>query len=277
MLRVNTRLITIVFSILSVTISGTVALQQPTAEPSAIEGLWVGTWGGAAVGEIVIQPVTAEMFIRGNHIETVGFPEMGSLSGSIRVDARAKRIHVTPESEAGGRPDPEPIEYSFELNKDALTLTINARRVIILRRYTTAEKPFANVKVEFVEASSINDSGDLVVIEFTELRAGRAAAVYLHPESRSLKTRRSTVLVTQETGARRITIDEARGMLHPGSPVVLAYLHDDEPPPNQPHILWKEMGPPRVESVAVLRTLSRIVRPGTLIFILSAQENIPRP
>ncbi len=66
-------------------------------------------------------------------------------------------------------------------------------------------------------------------------------------------------------------------MIHAGAPVVLAYVHNDEPPPNQPHILWKEMGPPRLESVPVLRTLSRIVRPGTLIFILSAQENIPRP
>ncbi len=92
MLRVNFRVIAIVFSILSVTLSGTVALEQPAAEPSAIEGLWVGTWGGAAVGEIVIQPVSVEMSIRGNRIETVGFPEVGSLSGNIRVDARKATV-----------------------------------------------------------------------------------------------------------------------------------------------------------------------------------------
>jgi hypothetical protein len=277
MFHVNVRLMAIVMLILSVTLSGTVALEQPAAEPSSIEGLWFGTWGGGAVGEVVFQPASAEMFIRGNHVEMVGFPVLGKLTGNIRVDARARRMYLTPGSAAGGSPASDLIEYSYELNDDALTLISNEKRAIKLQRYRVADKPFANAKVEFVEASLINQAGDLVITEFIELRAGRAATVYLHPETRSLKTRQSTVLVTQETGARRITIDEARAMVHPGSPVVLAYLHNDEPPPNQPQILWKAMGSPSPESVAVLRTLSRVVRPGTLIFILSARENIPQP
>jgi len=61
------------------------------------------------------------------------------------------------------------------------------------------------------------------------------------------------------------------------TPVVVAYRHDDRPSPHQLHRLWKEMGAPSPDSAAVSRTFSRILRPGTLVFILSARENVPHP
>jgi hypothetical protein len=75
---------------------------------------------------------------------------------------------------------------------------------------------------------------------------------------------------------RSITVDEARGLIRESTPVVVTYRKDDPPPP-QLHELWKEMGSPRPDSEAVSQTLSRIVRPGTLIFILSSRENVALP
>ena len=102
MFRANLRMTAIVVSILSVTLSGTVALEDPAADSKAIEGLWFGSWGGGPVGGVVFQPVLAEMFIRGNRVEMVGFPAVGRRTGNIRVDARARRVVLTPDSEAGG-------------------------------------------------------------------------------------------------------------------------------------------------------------------------------
>jgi hypothetical protein len=116
----------------------------------------------------------------------------------------------------------------------------------------------------------------LLVTEFTVLRAGRVGATYLQPVNRSLKTKQAIVLVVQERGWKRITIDEARWLIHESTSVVVAYRHDDRPSQHQFHRLWKEMGSPPPESEAVSRTFSRILRPGTLVFILSASENAPR-
>ena len=41
--------------------------------------------------------------------------------------------------------------------------------------------------------------------------------------------------------------------------------------------LWPEMGPPMPGNEAVARTSSRILRPRTPVFVLSAHENVPLP
>jgi hypothetical protein len=81
----------------------------------------------------------------------------------------------------------------------------------------------------------------------------------------------------EETGLKKIPLAEARRLIRTSMPVVVAYRPDDRPLPHQLHELWKEMGPAMPDSDAVSQTFLRILRPGTLVFILSARDNITVP
>ena len=81
----------------------------------------------------------------------------------------------------------------------------------------------------------------------------------------------------QETGSKKLSVDEARGMIRGATPVAVAYRHDDQPAPHQFHELWKDMGSAPPDGDAVLQTFSRILRPETLVFVLSSRENAPLP
>src|SRR5262249_15937201 len=105
----------------------------------------------------------------------------------------------------------------------------------------------------------------------------RAGTTYYRPEGRTLQTNRATVLLVQATGLKQLTVAEARGLLREATPVVVAYRRDDLPAPNRLHELWQDVGPPLPDREAVRGTFARLLRPGTLVFILSARENIPQP
>lgn len=134
-----------------------------------------------------------------------------------------------------------------------------------------------NAAIEFVAATEINDAGDLLVTEFTVLRAGRTGATYFQPANRSLKTAQATVLLVQDAGLKAVTLDEARRLIRVTTPVAVSYRQEDRPAPHQFHELWKDMGPSPPDSAAVRQTFARMLRPGTLVFILSARENVPLP
>ncbi len=279
MIRSKLRMLAVAVCLVGVSCSRDVAAKEPTNDPKAIEGLWSGAWGLTVDADGAVHtPVRAELFVKGSHVELYGFPKIDRdrLTGTVRVDAGAKQIQVTPTAD-DGQPTPKTINYAYEIKGDKLTLIDRDKFSISLYRHRVAQRPLANAQVEIVAATGINDAGDLLVTEFTVLRAGRVGATYLRPVKRSLKTKQAIVLVVQETGWKKTTVDEARRLIHEPTPVVVAYRHDDRPSLYQSHRMWKDIGPPAPDSEAVSRTLSRILRPGTLIFVLSASENAPRP
>jgi hypothetical protein len=249
---------------------------EPPNDPEAIEGLWSGAWGGGGVNGVIYQPVTAELFIKGNHVELQGFPKVDDVTGTVRFDARNRQVQITPAAAAAGQ-RANVIVYTCEIKADELVLTDKDKFSISLHRHRVARNPPANAQVDLVAATGINDEGDLLVTEFRVLRAGRDGATYFQPVDRSLKTKQATVLLVHNSGCKEVTIDEARRLIRQPTPVAVAYRHDDLPSQHQLHQLWKESGPPVPDSEAVFRTYSRILRPGTLVFVLSASENVPVP
>jgi hypothetical protein len=253
-----------------------------TADPGGandakgIEGLWYGSWGGGDVNGVVYQPVMAELFIAGDHVELCGFPNVSKLTGSVRFDASVKRMRITPTAVAGGQPA-KAIDYAYQIEADELTLIDSDKSRLTLERQPVVRDPLADVRVNLVAASGINAAGDLLVTEFTMLRAGQAKVTYFEPTHWPLKTKQATILRVQEAGCRQLTLDEARRQIREPSLVVVAYRRDDRPKRHQLHGLWKDIGPPAPDSDAVLQTFSRILRPGTLIFVLSARENVVEP
>jgi hypothetical protein len=277
MVSSHLRLMAIVVCLVGVSRSDDATPKDRANDSKAIEGLWFGSWGGGEANGVVFQPAMAEVFIEGDHVELYGFREVRRLTGTVRLDASAKRMHITPTAAAPGQPAPKAIDFVYQIKADELTLIGSGDFSVALQRRRVVENPLANAQVEFVAASGINNAGDLLVTEFTVLRAGRAGATYFQPENRSLKTKQSTILLAQETGLKKVTVDEARGLIRESRPVVVAYRHDDHLSPHQLHELWKDMGSPVPGCEAVSQTVARIVRPGTLVFILSSRENVPRP
>ncbi len=256
-----------------------VALAIPDAhgqDAKLIEGLWSGSWGGGDIDGVVYQPVMAELFVTGDHVELCGFPNVDRLAGTVRFDESAKRIQIAPTVDAGGQPA-KAIDYAYQIKADELTLTDSDKSPITLDRQPTVQDPLANVRVDFVAATGINAAGDLIVTEFSMLRAGRDEVTYFKPLNWPLKTQQATVLLVQEAGCKQVTLAEARRRIREPTLVVVAYRHDDRPKRHRLHELWKDIGPPAPDSEAVSRTFSRILRPGTLVFVLSARENVVEP
>jgi hypothetical protein len=252
--------------------------QAPPDDSRAIEGLWFGSWGGGPAADgVVFQPVMAELFIERDHIEMAGLRNLRRVLGTLRVDSSSKRLQVVPTDKAGGQRPQKAIEYVYRINVDRLTLIDSERFPITFERLSATQNPLANSHVELVTAAGLTAAGDLLVTEYTELRVGRAGRAYFQPSDRTLKTKRALVLLLQEAGWKEISLDDARRLLREPAPVVVAYRSDDQAPLPHWHELWDVLGPPTPESEAVLQTLARMLRPGTLLFVLSARERLPEP
>src|SRR5262249_34374526 len=160
---------------------------------------------------------------KGDHVELRGFRGMNRITGTVRLDARAKRLHITPAAIPGDQPKPKAIEFTYEIKDDELTLTDADKVPVSLRRRRVAQNPLGNVQMEAITATGINDAGDLLVTEYRVLRSGQAGATYFQPQDRRLKTKQATVLLAHESGLKKVTMDEARGLIRKATPVVVLY------------------------------------------------------
>ncbi len=244
-------------------------------DAQAVQGLWVGSYGGGQRDGVTYQPAIAEVFIQGDHIEVYGYPS--TVAGTFRLDPKAKQMNITASDPSGGKSTAKTLSYDYEVKGDQLTITVSGKPSIAFHRRDALQDPKANVQVDLVTAEGINKAGDLLVSEFSELEAGRVRATYFEPRKRSLKTQKATVLVVQKTGCKKISLEEAGSMIRRPMPVVITYRQDDRRPSDQSYHLWKEMGPAAPDGEAVGRTFCGVLQPGTLIFVLSAKENVPMP
>jgi hypothetical protein len=241
---------------------------EGTLAAQPLEGYWRGAWGGGQRDGVVFQPVIAELLIQGNKVKLSGFPTIPSLTGTIGIEVDAKRIRITPTPDRPGQLVAKPIDCPYVLKGDELTLTWGDKQLIGLRREGHVRVPLADTQVQFVVANGINDSGDLEVTTFP--LGKRAGMEFFEPQSLIFRTKQSVVLLLQESGWKKTTIDEARGLIRNATPVVLAF-RGVEPSG------WRSGAWPPPDDEAVLRTFARLLRPGTLLFILPASQNAVIP
>jgi hypothetical protein len=253
------------------------AADPTTDDRDAVAGLWSGSWGlYISPSGVVHQPVIAELVVKGDRVELDGFPDVGRLAGTIRFDTRARQIRIVPAVKPGS-PAAMEIVYGYEVKGDKLTLTGKDKRSIDFSRCGVAQVGMANAAVQLLPAAGINGDGDLLVTEFVRVRAGQAGETLFEPSERKLKTATATILVVQEAGLKKINVDEARRLIRGATPVAVAYREPDRAFGNQQHKIWNQVGPVLPDSEAVARTFSRLLRPGTLVFVLAATENAPVP
>jgi hypothetical protein len=247
------------------------AAETTAADP--LDGLWSGSWGGGMDGEVVFQPVLAEMILRGDRIELHGFRAVDRLAGTVRIDAETKRLHVLPDA-ADGEARPAALEFTYELAGDALTLTdADGVPILLQRQPFVRDPPVANAQVSFVSAS-MDEEGNLVTTEFHTLLAGRGRDVYYAPWSQTLIVEQ--VLLVEEGGLKKISLDDARGLMREAMPVAVTFRESGLEYGES--ALWEmQAGPPAPDSEAVERTFMRMLRPGVLLFILPASQLRPPP
>lgn len=253
------------------------AADSPPADLAALEGLWAGPWGlHVGPGKAVRQPVMAELVIAGDRVELLSFPDAPRLAGALRLDARAGRITIVPAARAG-EPPPREVVFGYALRGDRLTLTDAAKRSVDFTRHGRARDVLAGAAVQFVLAAGLTDAGDLVLAEFSRVRAGPGGDAFYTPSERKLRTGEGAIFLVEDAGLTKLSLDEARRRLRSPAPVALAFREPDRPGYSTPYRLWPDARSPAPDSPAVARTLARTLRPGTLLFILPAGEKDPVP
>ena len=123
------------------------ASENPATVLNGIEGLWSGSWGSSHAAGVVHQPVKADLFIQGNRVECAGFPDLGKLAGTVRIDVGAKQIQITPAAEAGDQPAGAIVFADKVDGHDCAMLIDRNKRSIDFSKVRV--NPLAEVRVEF--------------------------------------------------------------------------------------------------------------------------------
>jgi hypothetical protein len=255
------------------------AQQEKAAEPEnakanagPLEGAWFGSWGGGQVGETVFQPVRAYLYVQGDRAGFSGFRKVNRLEGTIRVDTEARWARFLPARDDKEKPLRAVVEFTYELRGNQLTLIDDEGVPIQFERRAASHVSQANVPLELVATAGIDDAGRLLVTRFSELRVDRAGLSFFEPGEQPLDLKQATILLVEEAGAKEIAVDEARRLV--GKSALVAIVFRDEEPPRKSD-LWNALPAPSPEGAAVRRMYARLLRPGTLVFVLPGRLRVP--
>lgn len=223
-------------------------------------------------------PAMAELFIEGDTARMRGFPNVGRIDGTIRIDDRTKKIAITPQAKASNQPAAKALEYTYDLKGDKLTLSGADQAAISMDRQRVERDALPRLKVDFVTATGIDDAGDLLVTEYTELEAAQpTAATYFSSHESKLTTKEGTAFLVQKDGLKKISLTEARALLRRPRLVAITCRQDSPQPPDlSGSELFKDIGPIQPDSDAGLKSLARLLQPGLLVFVLSEFQNRPQ-
>lgn len=261
-------------------LAGQVRDEEPKRQPPAddvkqFDGLWSGSWGGGESNGTVFQPVLAEMMIDGEKFELLGFRGVNQAWGLIHIDPATKKLKIT-TAKAGDSPS-RVVEYSYKISDAGLTLTDSENVAIELHKVPLQSKPLVSTHIDIVIAEGFNKDGRLLTTEQSPVKVGRSTSIRYSSSAIARKLDESAIFVTGEDTMRKISIDDARKLLKPSTPVAIAYRSTDSQVPKITIGLREFQGIPQPDSDAGLGTLTRMLRPGTLVFIVDTQLAIPEP
>lgn len=240
-----------------------------------LEGIWAGSWGGGESDGRILQPVLAKMVLGDGKIELAGFPGVGQAWGLVRVDAAAKAIKITTaKTELSAS---KVLEYRYRFTDQTLEITDGQNPSLTLIKRQLERNPSVDIRIELMSADGINEQGDLMVTQFTELKFGRFARTDHESSRLTLKTKGGEVFLVENTEMKKLSIDVARKQLKPATVVGVAF-QVQRGPMAVPGIAEEvRLGPPRPEGEAGLKTIAKALRPGTFVFILPSQSLVAEP
>jgi hypothetical protein len=249
--------------------------QSPADDLKQFDGLWSGSWGGGESNGVVFQPVLAEILIEGEKFELFGFHNVDQAWGLIRIDATTKKLKFTTAKTADAAS--KVVEYTYKISAAKLTLIDTENVAIELHKIPLDDKPSAKVRLDILIAEGINEEGHLLTTEQSAVKVARSSSIRYQASTVARKIDPAGIFVTEDSGMKKISLNEARKLLKPSTPIAMAYRETDEQMLKWDIGLRHFQGSAKPESEAGLRTLARSLRLGTLVFVVSELQATPEP
>jgi hypothetical protein len=255
-----------------------------------LQGLWDGTIPEReeTYGKVSVRTraQVVNLVIKGSHAEWTGLREIEDGIGVVEVATSGKRksMRITKIVFEDGRSQTAALLVPYELANGDLILGEEGR-TRRLSRVNVEERPLAQTGLEFGAAKGITASGDLLLTRFAELDLTQGgpplyqptnSTVPLHHRTRAgLSSEDAVVFLVHERRTDKITIDHARALLNNQTNLVcLTHRRALEIRVNDPRFnpktneRWKASDTPDPASPAVSETFTRLLKPGTLVFVL---------
>lgn len=249
--------------------------KQIAEDIKQLDGLWSGSWGGGESNGTVFQPVIAELMVDGEKFELFGFRGLNQAWGLIQIDPAMKTLKFT-TAKAADAPSKE-IKYTYKHSEGRLTLFDAENVAIELNKVPLQTKPLVKVRMDILIAEGINEAGRLLTTEQSVVKVGRSTSIRYEASTVARKIDPLLIFVTGEDGMKKVSVDEARKLLKPSTPVAMAYRETDDQMLKWDIGLRHFQGAATPESDAGLQTLARALRPRTLVFVVSDLQALPEP
>ncbi len=250
------------------------------AELRLLQGLWRGSWGGGVDDDgVVYQPVIAELYVTGNRAAWKGLsiPD-GTGVVSLQGSGNRRNGRFAYDEAQNRNPQPDPIDFTIEIQANRLSLMFASRRgSVAMDRVEFEPSPAANLNVSFETASGIDDEGNLLVTTYHSVRVGgRSGPQVAVPMTFSRSLKQAQIYRIGQNDAEKMTVDAARALVQEELSVVVGRSAGDRNPRSDSGPA-KSMAGFQPDSEAGLKTLIRLLRPGTLVFVIPEREFLPRP
>ena len=254
---------------------------KSAAAPKALHGLWRGSWGrsGREDDGVVYMGSVGELYIGSGRAASKGLP-IPDGTGAIVLHSDGKRrwARFTYSVKEKGKPQQKPVDFSCEIRGDELTITIGDEGgSFSLTRVTVKETPFADINVDFEMARGVDGEGNLLATKFSAIRVGDRGPELPSRVSFARPLRNAHIYRVEENGAKKTTVEEVRRLLREPAPVVIASRSARNGTPMVDWRLSKKLGTLHPDSEAGLKTLTRLLKPGTLVFVVPEAERVPIP
>jgi hypothetical protein len=195
-----------------------------------------------------------------------------SLSNSKPLRGRFTYL-ATPKD----KPRQKSVNFSYVRSGEMLTLKIGENdKHLSLKRIAVKQAPFANLNVHFETARGIDTEGNLLVTTYDTIQVGDRGPELHAPFSSVRVLANANIYQVEENGAKEITVEEVGRLLGNPTPVVVASRGARKAKPRG-WDLSNRLGKLHADSEAGLKTLTRLLRPGTLVFVLPDTKRILPP
>ncbi len=254
--------------------SGEELPNQSADDLKALQGLWKRSWGrsGREDDGVFYMGSVGELYIGSGRAASKGIPILdGTGAVVLHSSGKHRRARFTYFLEEKGKPKKKPVDFSYEIEGDKLTITIGDEGGgFSLTRVTVEETPFADINASFEMARGVDREGNLLLTTYSAMRIGDDGPELPAPSSLVRPLKNAHIYRVEENDAKKITVEEARGFLREPTPVVIAGRSARNG--HVSSLLSKRFRTLQPDSEAGLKTLTHLLKPGTLVFVIPDAE-----
>lgn len=268
------------FAIATGLMTGFAAAQdsRPTCQSKpheSIHGLWRGSWGGGETDDgVVYQPVVAELFVAKNLAAWQGLP-LKDGKGTVKLAPQSESLRgqfVFANDPSRDRSLPS-VPFTYEIAANRLQIRFGEdRQAISLQRIPIDDRPNASLQLSFETARGIDQKGNLLLTTYAAYRVGEEGPEVASPMRRRVSLQQARIYRIEENAVQRTDLETARSLLQAPTSVTIAATSKRSRNPRADFNLFKKYPALLPDSEPGLKTLQQRLRPGTLVFVIPAEQ-----